>query len=269
MKKRSFLLGLCVLITTMQVLAQTTVTGKVTGEDAQPLAGASVQVKGTATGATTNNEGNYSIKASKGQTLVFSFKGNTTMEQVVGKDPVINVVLQRSAASLDQVVVVGYGSQKKSDLTGAVATIDVAKTLDSRPVPDLARGLQGSSPGLMITTSSGDLGQAPEIHLRGVDGSVNAEAQPLILLDNVPIPDMMMVNPDDIESISVLKDAASASIYGARGSWGVILLTSKKGKKGRIHVSYDNNFAWSSPMNTPKIADGAEGAEYMLQQYRR
>lgn len=269
MKKKLILLGLCVLITTMQVLAQTTVTGKVTGEDAQPLAGASVQVKGTATGTTTNDEGNYTIRAGKGQTLVFSFKGNITREQVVGKNSVINIILQRSTASLDQVVVVGYGSQKKSDLTGAVATIDVAKTLGSRPVPDLARGLQGSSPGLMITTSSGDLGQAPEIHLRGLVGSVNAEAKPLILLDNVPIPDMNMVNPDDIESISVLKDAASASIYGARGSWGVILLTSKKGKKGRIHVSYDNNFAWSSPMNTPKIADGAEGAEYMLRQYRR
>ncbi|HEY4206668.1 MAG TPA: TonB-dependent receptor [Puia sp.] len=269
MKKRLFMLCLGVLVITMQALAQSTITGRVTGDDGQPLVGASVQVKGTATGTTTNKGGDFSIKAEKGQTLVFSFKGNLTMEKVVGSEMLINVTLQKNATSLDQVVVVGYGSQKKSDLTGAVSTIDVGKTLDSRPVPDLARGLQGSSPGLVITTSSGDLGQSPEIHLRGIDGSVNAEAKPLILLDNVPIPDMMSVNPNDIESISVLKDAASASIYGARGSWGVILLTSKKGKRGHIHVSYDNNFAWSSPMNTPRIADGAEGAEYMLQQYRR
>jgi TonB-linked SusC/RagA family outer membrane protein len=269
MKKRLFMLCLGVLVIAMQALAQSTITGRVTGDDGQPLVGASVQVKGTATGTTTNKEGNYSIKADKGQTLVFSYKGNLTMERIVGSEMLINISLQKNATSLDQVVVVGYGSQKKSDLTGAVSTIDVAKTLDSRPVPDLARGLQGASPGLVITTSSGDLGQSPEIHLRGIEGSVNAEAKPLILLDNVPIPDMMSVNPDDIESISVLKDAASASIYGARGSWGVILLTSKKGKRGHIHVSYDNNFAWSSPMNTPKIADGAEGAEYMLRQYRR
>lgn len=269
MKRRLLMLCLFLFITTVQVLAQKTVTGKVTDDEANPLPGVSVQVKGTNAGVTTDSDGNYSIKVNKGQTLVISFKGTVTEERIVGNSSHLNFYLKRAAAALDQVVVVGYGSQRKADLTGAVATIDVQKAVGSRPVPDLARDLQGSSPGLLITTSSGDLGQAPEIHLRGITGSVNAEATPLILLDNVPIPDMNMVNPEDIESISVLKDAASASIYGARASWGVILLTSKKGKKGRIHVSYNNNFAWSSPMNTPKIADGAEGAEYMLQQYRR
>ena len=252
MKRRLLMLCLFLFITTVQVLAQKTVTGKVTDDEANPLPGVSVQVKGTNAGVTTDSDGNYSIKVNKGQTLVISFKGTVTEERIVGNSSHLNFYLKRAAAALDQVVVVGYGSQRKADLTGAVATIDVQKAVGSRPVPDLARDLQGSSPGLLITTSSGDLGQAPEIHLRGITGSVNAEATPLILLDNVPIPDMNMVNPEDIESISVLKDAASASIYGARASWGVILLTSKKGKKGRIHVSYNNNFAWSSPMNTPK-----------------
>jgi TonB-linked SusC/RagA family outer membrane protein len=269
MRKRIFTVCLCLFIVTLQALAQKPLTGRITDEDAHPLPGVTVQIKGTTTGTTTGNDGSYSIKANKGQTLVFSYKGTITEERVVGKASLIDISLKRNTTSLDQVVVVGYGVQKRTDLTGAVATIDVDKTIGSRPIPDLARGLQGSSPGLLITTSSGDLGQAPEIHLRGIDGSVNAEATPLILLDNVPIQDMNMVNPEDIESISVLKDAASASIYGARASWGVILLTSKKGKKGQVRVSYDNNFAWSSPMHTPQIADGAEGAEYMLQQYRR
>jgi TonB-linked SusC/RagA family outer membrane protein len=261
---------LCTLLIGLQAFGQqVTVTGKVTDENSRSMPGVTVLVKGTATGTKTDADGQYSILVNKGQTIVFSFIGTLTQEVKVGNHPNINVSLKNDSKLLQDVVVVGYGTQKKTDLTGAVATIDVQKTLDSRPVTDLARGLQGTSPGLLITTSSGNIGQAPEIHLRGVDGSVNADAKPLILLDNVPIPNMMMVNPEDIESISVLKDAASASIYGARGSWGVILLTSKKGKKGQLRVSYDNSFAWSAPMNTPKIADGADGALYMLRQYRR
>jgi TonB-linked SusC/RagA family outer membrane protein len=270
MKRKFFTLFLCTFIIIVQVVAQQKkITGHVTDENATPLAGVTVLVKETNTATTTGTDGSYSILVNQGQTLIFSFISAISEEKVVGKESVMNVSLKSNATALNQVVVVGYGTQKKSNLTGAVATIDVEKTLGSRPVTDLARGLQGSSPGLLITTSSGNLGQSPEIHIRGIDGSVNAEAKPLILLDNVPIPDMSMVNPEDIESISILKDAASASIYGARGSWGVILLTSKKGKKGQARISYNNNFAWSAPMNTPRIADGADGAEYMLRQYRR
>ncbi|AHF16191.1 SusC/RagA family TonB-linked outer membrane protein [Niabella soli] len=266
--KKAIMLFLLVSILAVNAIGQKRITGIVTDENSQPISGVSVLVKGTNTGTVTDTVGKYSIPVHKGQTLVFSFVGNSTEERVVGSQSTISVSL-KNTSSLLQEVVVGYGVQKKAEVTGAVATIDVKKALDSRPVPDLARALQGVSPGLLITTSSGNIGQSPEIHLRGVDGSVNADAKPLILLDNVPIPDMMMVNPEDIESISVLKDAASASIYGARGSWGVILLTSKKGRKGQVRISYDNNFAWSSPMNTPQIADGAAGAEYMLRQYRR
>ncbi|MES2373346.1 MAG: TonB-dependent receptor [Bacteroidota bacterium] len=270
MKERIITLFLSTLLMCLQVSGQQlTVKGKVTDENLLPLSDVSVLIKGTSEGANTDAAGNYSIKASKGQTLIFSSLGSVTQELVVGTNASINVSLKKDVKVLQDVVVVGYGTQKKSDLTGAVATIDVQKTIGSRPIADLARGLQGSSPGLLITTSSGDLGQSPEIHLRGLVGSVNADATPLILLDNVPIPNMMMVNPQDVESISVLKDAASASIYGARGAFGVILITSKKGKKGSLRLSYDNSFAWSSPMNTPKIADGADGAAYMLAQYRR
>jgi hypothetical protein len=126
------------------------------------LVGVTIKLKGKASTAgsttTTDAGGNYSIEAKKGQTIVFSFVGTIAQERIVGADPVINISLNEDPKSLDAVVVVGYGNQKKSNLTGAVAVVDVEKTLGSRPVPDLARGLQGSSPGLLITTSSGNLG---------------------------------------------------------------------------------------------------------------
>ncbi|HVS98373.1 MAG TPA: carboxypeptidase-like regulatory domain-containing protein, partial [Puia sp.] len=149
MKRRLLTLCLFLFLTTVQALAQKTVTGKVADDETHPLAGASVQVKGTNAGVTTDNDGNYSIKVNKGQTLVVSFKGTVTEERVVGNASRLNFFLKKATTALDQVVVVGYGSQRKADLTGAVGTIDVQKTIGSRPVPDLARGLQGSSPGLL------------------------------------------------------------------------------------------------------------------------
>ena len=264
--------GLIVGLLPRQVFAQkpqVTVTGTVVNEKNETIPGATVAVKGTTAGTVTSTEGTFTLKAASDAVLAISFIGFKSVDVPVNGKTNLKITLQEDNKLMEEVVVVGYGTQKRVNLTGAVATIDLDKTLGSRPVTDLGRGLQGSSPGLMITTSSGDLGQAPEIHIRGIDGSINAEAKPLILLDNVEIPDMMMVNPADIGSISILKDAASAAIYGARGSWGVILITTKKGSKGKLHVTYDNNFAWSSPMNIPKIADGADGAEYMLQSYRR
>ena len=226
-------------------------------------------IKGTNTGVVSSADGTFSISAPSDAVLVVSFVGFKTIEIPVNGQTNLRITLVEDNQLMEEVVVVGYGTQRKVNLTGAVGTIDVAKIIGTRPVTDIARGLQGSSPGLLITTSSGNPGTAPEVHIRGLQGSINAEAKPLILLDNVEIPNLMMINPSDIESVSVLKDAASASIYGARGTWGVILLTSKKGVKGSMNVSYDNNFAWSAPMNTPEIADGADGAEYMLRQYRR
>ena len=152
-------------------------------------------------------------------------------------------------------MVIGYGTQKKANLTGSVSTVDVQKTLKSRPITDVGRGLQGSTPGLIITTTSGAIGAAPTITIRGVTGSLNSSATPLILLDNVPIPDLNFINPDDIESISVLKDAASTAIYGARAAFGVVLITSKSGKRDeKVRVSYSNNFAWATPANLPEMA---------------
>ncbi len=253
--------------------SKVTVQGTVVDAQGQPVIGASVILKEHPDiGVITDINGVFSLKIPspiKGKSLEVSFIGYKTQKVAIGTKTSFKIILAEDVELLDEVVVVGYGSQRKADLTGAVATVDVNKTIGSRPVTDLARGLQGAAPGLIVTTSTGDIGQTADIHIRGVQGSLNADARPLILLDNVQIDNMLMVNPNDVESISVLKDAASASIYGARGTWGVILITTKKGAKGKPVVTYDNNFAWSSPINCPEIADGDLNAEYTLDLMRR
>ncbi len=249
-----------------------TITGRVTSsDDGSPLIGVSVVVKGTTTGASTGVEGDYSIDAAPGSVLVYSYIGMIAQEKTVGTANTINVAMRPDAKIMDEVVVVGYGTQMKSNVTGAISTIDPA-VLESRPIADVARGLQGTVPGLTITTASGQIGSSPSIKLRGFTGTATGTggAQPLILVDNVEIPDLQLVNPDDIESISVLKDAASSSIYGARGAWGVILITTKSGKRGApTRVTYSNNFAWSTPTQIPEIAPAPEGAEVAFKTRQR
>ena len=277
MKKRLLMLLLSIFFVTVQALAQLApekvVSGKVTDDDGLTLPGVSIKIKGTTNGTQTGANGDYSIRAELGQVLVFSFIGTVSQEKTIGTDKIINVTLKTDSRSLDEVVVVGYGTQKKATLTGSISTIDVKKVLEARPTTDIVRALQGAVPGLTITSASGALGSSPNIRLRGISGSLNAGgagAQPLILLDNVEIANLQMVNPDDIESISVLKDIASASIYGTRAAWGVILITSKTGKKGAPNlINYSNNISFATPTNTPKMAPAAEGSEMALVAYRR
>ena len=142
---------------------------------------------------------------------------------------------------IDEVVVVGYGTQKKVNLTGSVSTVDT-KVLENRPIADVGRGLQGTTPGLTVLVPSGEIGSDPLMKIRGQFGSLQGGSSPLILVDNVEIPSIQMLNPDDIESVSVLKDAASSSIYGAKAAFGVILITTKKGAKTEsVNVSYSGN----------------------------
>jgi TonB-linked SusC/RagA family outer membrane protein len=273
MKKR-FLLIMGIVCISIQVFSQQRViNGKiVSGGDALPLAGVSVKVKGGSNGTTTNANGAYTISVSRGQVLIFSYVGFTMKEVLVGQQKVIDITLDSDAKNLSDVIVVGYGTQKRANLTGAVSTVDISKTLGTRPITDLARGLQGAVPGLTITTPSGELGKNPLIRLRGITGSLNSPngAQPLVLVDNVEMQNLQMVNPEDIEAISVLKDAASTSIYGTRAAWGVILITTKSGKKGApVAVSYTNNFGFGQPTTVPKIASASEGADMVLQALRR
>lgn len=270
MKRKLLLFFVGLFFVPALLLAQEkTITGRVTAEtDKSPLPGVSVKIKETNQGVTTNDIGSYSISAQIGQTLVFSYIGSNTKELIVGQENVINVQLELNETTLNEVVVVGFGKQKRANLTGAVSTVDVQKTFETRPITDPVRALQGTVPGLTITTPSGDLGTNPTIRLRGARGSINTGstgAQPLILVDNVEVPSLQMINPNDIASVSVLKDAASTSIYGTRAAWGVILITTKSGSRDTpSRITYTNNIALQKPTKTPKIADAAAGARMAL-----
>ncbi len=229
----------------------------------EPIIGANVIEKGTTNGSITDLEGQIVLNIEIGKTLQVSFVGYATQE--IQAKPNLKIVLKEDTELIDEVVVVGYGSQKKVNLTGAVASVNVSKTIDSRPISDIGRALQGSVPGLTVTTGSGEIGGAPTLKIRGSIGSPNGKANPLILVDNVEVSDISLVNPDDIESISVLKDAASASIYGARGAFGVMLITTKsKAKHDHLSIKYSNNFAWRTPTKTPEQLPGWEQADINL-----
>ena len=221
--------------------------------------------KGTNTGTATDLDGRFTLKVKKGTPLTISYVGFEPQTVLASNN--MEVVLKSSTELLDEVVVVGYGVQKKVNLTGAVANIDVEEAVASRPITDIAKALQGVSPGVNVTTNLGGVGVESTIKLRGATGSLNATGgtSPLILVDNVEVPSLSMVNPDDIESISVLKDAASSSIYGTRAAWGVILITTKTGKKNeKPRISYSNNFAWSTPTTMPQVAKTYESAQAIL-----
>ncbi|MGZ3850430.1 MAG: SusC/RagA family TonB-linked outer membrane protein [Flavisolibacter sp.] len=226
------------------------------GDGNTPMPGVTVTVTGTNKSTQTDGEGKFIIAAQTGQTLHFSHVGYTAQDVVVGKESSISITLATSQGNaMEDVVVVGYGTQRKANLTGAVSTVDVAKTFGSKPLNDPTKALQGVVPGLTITYGNGGLTTAPTINIRGV-GSINGSGRPLILVDNVETPDLSVINPNDIESISVLKDAASTSIYGARAAFGVVLIKTKSGKKNqKTSITYNNFFAWSKPTTLPDFSN--------------
>lgn len=238
------------------------VNGLVVDVNGEPVIGASVVEKGTTNGGITDINGKFTLNVKPGSTLQISFVGYQTQEVKATKT--VKVVLKEDSELLSEVVVVGYGTQKKANLTGAVATVDVNKTLDSRPIADIGRGLQGSVPGVNITIPTGEIGSDPLIKIRGQIGSISGNNTPLILLDNVEIPSIQIVNPNDVQSISVLKDAASSSIYGSKAAFGVILITTKSGAQtDKFEVSYSNNFSWQDPAKSIEIG-GIEALQYTL-----
>ena len=208
---------------------QIPVKGRVTNALGEPVAGATIRVKGGEATASTNSEGGYSLTVASDGTLVITYIGYATQEVAVAGQQTINITLESTDAALDEVVVVGYGTQKKSNLTGSVSTVGADK-IANRPVMNLAAALGGAAPGLAVTQSNGNPGsEGVSLRIRGT-GSFN-NTSPLVLVDGV-VADMVPLNTDDIESITILKDAASASIYGSRAANGVILVTTKKGRKG-------------------------------------
>ena len=240
-----------------------TITGTVVDAQGEPMIGVSVAVQGTSIGTATDINGRYSLRVQTDrQTLVFSYIGFKTVTIPAAGREQINVTMQEDSKLLSEVVVVGYGTQRKENLTGAVTSVDVQKTLEGRAIADASRGLQGTTPGLSITLPSAEVGDEAVMRIRGRIASYQGTSNPLILLDNVEIPSLSLVNPDDIESISVLKDAASASIYGAKGAFGVILITTKKGAKADVtNVSYSGNMSWQN-MAQKYDMGGVEAMEY-------
>ena len=267
-----FLAAVCaVVLSAGSLLAQNmTITGKVVDKNNEPIIGAYVVVAGTSTGTSTGVDGGYSITAPANGTLQFTCIGYKTLEVAIEGRRVVDAILADDALMLENAVVVGFGTQKKANLTGAVASIDASKQLESRPIPDIGRGLQGATPGLNVRIGSTEVGSDAIIRIRGQVGSYNGSASPLILLDNVEIPSLNLINPDDIESISVLKDAASASIYGAKAAFGVILINSKKGarEKETVKVTYSGNVSFQNLVNTGGIAD-VDGLHYTVEAAER
>lgn len=239
-----------------------TATGLVVDAAGEPVIGASVVEKGTTNGIVTDIDGKFTLSVKQGAVLRISFVGYQTQDIKAAKN--MKVVLMEDAEMLSEVVVVGYGAQKKTNLTGAVATVDVGKALDSRPISDVGRGLQGTTPGLTITIPTGEVGTDPNIKIRGAIASLEGNSKPLILMDNVEIPSISLVNPDDIESISVLKDAAASSIYGSKAAFGVILITTKKGAKtDKVTINYSGNVAFQTIAKDSNVG-GISGMEYIM-----
>jgi TonB-linked SusC/RagA family outer membrane protein len=233
------------------------IVGKVTDASGAPLPGVSIRLKGASQGTMSDKDGQYTITVPDQQSvLIFSFVGYDTIEVQVGSQNTLNVVLQENKKSLNEIVVVGYGAQKKANLTGAVTSVKMATVLGDRPVANAAEALQGAASGLQITAGSGQPGTAPAINVRGFT-SING-GSPLVLLDNVPT-DINTINPQDIDNISVLKDASASAIYGARAAFGVVLITTKKGLKNQpLKFEYSANLANTSASTMPEKASPNE-----------
>lgn len=246
-----------------------TVKGTVLDENDEPVIGASVTPKGQKTGVSTDEFGNFTISVKPGTQLVVSYVGYKSETVKAAND--MTVYLQPTTEVLDQLVVVGYGTQKRANLTGAVTSVDVAKTMDARPTSDVAKALQGAVPGLTITTQTGAVNSTASMKIRGTGTlSNNQVSNPLIVVDGVPVDDLSYVNPDDIQEISVLKDAASTSIYGTRAAFGVILVTTKQANKAdRVSVKYSNNFAWSSATVLPEYSSVPDQIRALMQSNNR
>ncbi|MDR3118522.1 MAG: TonB-dependent receptor [Mediterranea sp.] len=235
---------------TYQVRARKQISGRVTDPHGEPLAGAMIRERASGNGVVTDLDGNFNMSVPSDAILEVSYFGYKPQEIAVGEKQTFLLVMEEEALNLGEVVVVGYGVQRKANLSGAVDQVS-ARQLEARPISSLSKGLQGVVPNLNIDFTSGELGQAARINIRG-ESSING-GNPLILIDGVAsdAEELNRLLPEDIESLSVLKDASSAAIYGARAAFGVILITTKQGNTDRIQVAYNSNFAWKRPSVLP------------------
>ena len=236
-------------------LAQSIVKGTVSDESGEPVIGATVKVQGSNEGAITDFDGNYSVKAASDATLVFSYVGYVTQEVSVGGKSTINITLKEDNTTLNDVVVIGYGTMKKKLVTGATVQVkgeDIAKLNTTNAL----EAMQSSTPGVQITQSSSQPGKGYKVYIRGI-GTIG-NSSPLYVIDGVAGGSLDGINTNDIESIDILKDAASAAIYGARAANGVILVTTKQGKAGKVELSYNGAIGWSNAYKRPQLLNAQQ-----------
>lgn len=268
MKKVYFLL-LGVLFFSIQSIAQRTVTGKVTDEQGDPMANVSVMLKGTQTGTITKADGTYSILVPANvKTLVFTSVNMIPVEMSIGTLTQINTSLKATDRSLDEVVVTGYGTQRRTDVTGSISSIK-GSAIAQKPVQSFESALAGKAAGVQITSPNGLLNNPPVFRIRGTN-SISLSSYPLIVIDGVPTYTgdqggtsapanaLASINPNDIESIDIAKDAASAAIYGSRAANGVVFITTKKGKTGKAKVNYDGWVGFTSPFGLPEVLNAQQ-----------
>lgn len=241
---------------TQQARGSFVLKGKVVDVHGEAVIGANIRVVDGTGGTITDVDGNFSLEVKPGDRITVSYIGYASTEMAVGDGQPISVTLHEDSRMIDEVVVVGYGVQKKANLTGAVSSVKMDEVLGNRPVVSVSNALMGAMPGLQVTGTSGQPGSELSFNIRGTN-SING-GSPLVLVDNVEM-DINMLDPNDIESVTVLKDAAASAIYGARAAFGVILVTTKKGSEDkRLTINYSNNFSFSTPMNMPKKASPME-----------
>lgn len=270
--RKLYLLLMGVVFFAMQANAQRTITGKVTDEKGNPIANASVLVKGSTVGTSTSATGIYTLAVpATAKALIFSSVDMTSQEVLIGSKTTIDVTLKAEDKVMQEVVVVGYGTQKKSDVTGNIATVKGSAIAD-KPVPSFDAALAGRAAGVQITTANGVLNNPPVFRIRGTN-SINLSSYPLIVIDGVVTYTgdnsqtlaasnvLSNINPSDIESMEILKDAAATAIYGSRAANGVVMITTKKGKKGKARVNYDGWVGFTQPT---RIWSMLNAEQYML-----
>lgn len=280
MKRKLQGLFFLLLIVTNALAQERTINGKVSSkDDGSPLPGVTVRIKGSNTGTVTGIDGKYSLAVPAGKSaLVFSFVGYVEQEVSIGKNEIVTVALQSDKRALDEVVVVGYGTRQIKDLTGSQSSVK-GNRLAAEPIPSFDQALSGKMAGVQVTSAGGVLGDAISIRVRGVN-SISLSSLPLIVIDGVPqntaenlnlfnggtgafssgngtrFNPLALLNPNDIESIDVLKDAAAAVMYGSRAANGVVMITTRKGKKGASRINYESKVSWSKAAATPKLLNG-------------
>ncbi|MDE6861644.1 MAG: carboxypeptidase-like regulatory domain-containing protein, partial [Alistipes sp.] len=265
---RSFVLLLLFTAVSGAVMAQGTVKGTVKDEAGNPMIGVAVSVPGTSIGVSTDAAGNYVIKASGDQKLQFNYLGYKPQVVSVDSRSVVDVVMDEDNTSLDEVVVVGYGVQKKRDVIGSVETLSADK-LDGRlgQYQNAARSLQGAIPGMTVSFSDGKPNRGATMRIRGNETSIGMGGDALVLVDGVE-QSLETVNPEDIESFTVLKDASSAAVYGVRGAFGVVLVTTKNPDKGSAKISYNGSFSLYQRTVTPQmVTNGYDWTTSFLESY--